>query len=106
MQVLRREVNGRLCRAILAIQKFPRGVDLSRGPSTIRTIKRSLRERPAQHRRRRRNRPGNAQANGPQGDETLESSRAARQGLTDGVSCVPVMLRMDAGAAKSLRFRD
>src|SRR6266404_3649294 len=37
--------------------------------------------------RRRRNRPGNAQANGPQGDDALESSRAslATARLTDGV---------------------
>ena len=62
-------------------------VDLGSGASTIREIRRTLRERPVASRRRRRNRPGNAQANGPQGDETLESSRAARQGLTDGVSC-------------------
>jgi len=34
--------------------------------------------------RRRRNRPGNAQAKGPQGDEALESS-GARAPLTDGV---------------------
>ena len=39
-------------------------------------------------RRRRSNRPGNSQANGPQGDETLESGRAAlgAAGLTEGAS--------------------
>ena len=42
----------------------------------------------SQTRRRRSNRPGNSQANGPQGDETLESGRAAlgAAGLTEGAS--------------------
>ena len=94
------------CPVIPAIQDC-RGdaVDLPRRASTIAQIRRTLRERPAvTSRRRRRNRPGNAQANGPQGDETLESSRAVRQGLTDGVSR-PACIAARA-AAKSLRFRD
>ena len=41
----------------------------------------------AEGRRRRRNRPGNAQAKGPQGDESLESSSVRKAPLTDGVSC-------------------
>ena len=48
------------------------------------------RDRPrstAWRRRRRSSRPGNSQANGPQGDETLESRRPRTRGrLTEGVS--------------------
>ena len=50
------------------------------GEDSNTSLSRPLRERPAgPHaawgRRRRSNRPGNSQANGPQGDETLESRR-------------------------------
>ena len=53
-----------------------------RSDDTDRTtlIRRILRERPVErHRRRRRNRPGNAQAEGPQGDDALESGRVAER---------------------------
>src|SRR5262249_52426507 len=62
---------------------------------------RSLRERPDLLRRRRRNRPGNAQAKGPLGARSLESSGPTRP-LADGAREVrlPKSLRpMDSGGA-------
>ena len=62
-------------------------------------LKRTLRERPEKSGAEGATAPETLRQNGPQGDETLESSRAVRQGLTDGVSRARC-------AAKSLRFRD
>ena len=63
------------------------------------------RDRPAkQGRRRRSNRPGTSQAEGPQVDGTLESSRPGLKlgRLTEGVR----RLGLEEPGAQSLRFRD
>jgi hypothetical protein len=74
---------------------------LIRGEDACGFLRRPLRKRPARGlmcgRRRRSNRPGNSQANGPQGDETLESRRDVRPRLTEDVTRIDVPLQADPG---------